>query len=225
MVRLRKAQLENKSLRHNFQHIFSTLTLVTITLGACVSVGKTPDLTQSTDLAPVGSPPALTPDSVTTELQQQETKMKISTSAFADGQPIPKRFTCSGDNSSPELTFESIPTDAKSLALIMDDPDAPSGTFVHWVVYNIPPTLTGLPEKLAADARLSGVGSQGPTSFGRAGYGGPCPPVGKVHHYYFKLYAINLEPTLQPGLDRNALLKQMEGHILAQAQWMGTYQR
>lgn len=151
--------------------------------------------------------------------------MKLSTAAFENGAAIPSRYTCSGDNISPALVIEGIPANTKSLALIMDDPDAPGGTWVHWVLYNIPPGLAGLTEKVPADAGVSGIGSQGPTSFGRPGYGGPCPPAGKAHRYFFKLYALDLEPALKVGLDKPALLKQIDGHILAQAQLMGTFQR
>jgi Raf kinase inhibitor-like YbhB/YbcL family protein len=154
-----------------------------------------------------------------------EGNMKISTSAFADGQPIPAVYTCSGDNISPALTFEGVPGTAKSLALIMDDPDAPGGIWVHWVLYNIPVSLTGLPEKVSTTAKVSGIGTQGLTSFGSPGYGGPCPPAGKAHHYYFKLYALDLDATMAGGLNKAGLLKQMEGHILAQAEWIGTFQR
>lgn len=154
-----------------------------------------------------------------------ESQMKITTPAFTDGQPVPARYTCTGENISPALVFEGLPAGAKSLALIVDDPDAPGGTWVHWVLYNLPPGLAGLPEKLASGATLSGTGSQGPTSFGRPGYGGPCPPPGKPHRYFFKLYALDLEPSMPVGLDKTALLKQMDGHILAQAQLMGTFQR
>lgn len=206
--------------------IFMSLIMVTLALSACTSVGDHPTATMPVEPTAVGTAQTLPSRSAATQtLLIKETEMKLSTSAFTDGQPIPTRYTCSGENISPTLAIEGVPTGAKSLVLIMDDPDAPSGTWVHWVLYNIPPTVTDLPERLASDAQLSGIGSQGPTSFGRPGYGGSCPPAGKAHRYFFKLYALDLEPTLKAGLDKGSLLKQMEGHILAEAQVMGTYQR
>jgi len=151
--------------------------------------------------------------------------MKITTSAFADGQPIPQKYTCSGENVSPALAWSGVPASAKSLALVTEDPDAPSGTFIHWVLYNLPPSLSELPEKVPTGAAVEGLGSQGSTGFGKPGYGGPCPPAGKPHRYYFKLYALDLAPQLASGLNAAGLQQQMQGHILAQAQWMGTFQR
>ncbi len=151
--------------------------------------------------------------------------MYISSPAFDNSQPIPAKFSCQGVNVSPLLAWSGIPSRAKSLALITEDPDAPSGTFYHWVLYNMQPSLTGLPEKVPTTAEVAGVGTQGNSSFGRTGYSGPCPPPGKAHRYYFTLYATDLDPTLPPGLNANSLQKQIQGHILAQAQWMGTYQR
>ncbi len=174
-----------------------------------------------------GSAATLQPAATGTGTPQSnmEDTMKISSPAFNDGQPIPKKFTCQGENVSPALSWSDVPAEARSLALVTEDPDAPSGTFIHWVVYNMPHTLTGLPEKVAATAEVIGIGSQGIAGFGRAGYGGPCPPPGKPHRYYFKLYALDLDPSLPPGLNAAGLQKQIAGHILAQAQWMGTYQR
>jgi hypothetical protein len=151
--------------------------------------------------------------------------MIISSPAFDDGQPIPQKFTCQGDNFSPALSWSGIPTQTQSLALVIEDPDAPSGTFIHWIVYNMAPGLNGLPEKVPAAPQVAGIGAQGIGGSGRAGYGGPCPPAGKPHRYFFKLYALDLAPQLPPGLNAAGLKKQIAGHVLAQAQWMGTYQR
>ncbi len=149
----------------------------------------------------------------------------ITSKAFSQGQSIPSKFTCEGDNLSPALEWSSVPAGAKSLALIMDDPDAPMGTFVHWVIYNLPTRLAGLPEGVALDEQVNGIGTQGKNSAGRTGYTGPCPPPGKIHHYYFKVYALDQATSFAPGLGKAQLLSLIEGHILAQGQVMGTYER
>ncbi len=158
-------------------------------------------------------------------VQVTEQTMIISSPSFKDGQPIPVKFSCLGENVSPALAWSGLPSGTKSLALITEDPDAPSGTFTHWVIYNMPATLTGLPEKVTPTPVVNGIGTQGNTSFNRTGYGGPCPPAGKPHRYFFKLFALDLDPQLPAGLTSAALQRSMQGHILAQAQWMGTFQR
>jgi len=151
--------------------------------------------------------------------------LTLSTTAFANGQPIPQAFTCDGKNSSPALQWSGVPAETKSLALIVEDPDAPMGTFTHWVLYNLPPNLTGLNESVPRLATLANLGTQGLNDFRKTAYDGPCPPAGKAHRYYFRLYAVNIEPNLPGGLTRPKLLNQIQGHILAQGEWMGTYQR
>jgi len=151
--------------------------------------------------------------------------IRLTSSAFADGAPIPAKYTCDGENISPPLAWTNVPKAGKSLALIGDDPDAPLGTWVHWVVYNIPPTLTEFAERIPATETISNGAIQGTTSFKRVGYGGPCPPAGKPHHYFFKLYALDTELTLKPGATKDELLKAMAGHILAEGQLVGTYQK
>ena len=153
------------------------------------------------------------------------TALSISSPAFKDGDAIPRKFSCDDENISPALIWSGIPGGARSLALIADDPDAPIGTFTHWVIYNLPPGLTGLPEGVAKTAQVTGGGTQGRNSASQTGYFGPCPPPGKAHRYFFKLYALDLEPTLAPGLSAAKLQQAMQGHILAQGQWMGKYQR
>ncbi len=149
--------------------------------------------------------------------------MKLTSSAFVEGGMIPKEYTCDGDDISPPLAWSAVPTGAKSLALICDDPDAPVGTWVHWVLFNLPPTRAGLPERVSAEKDAAG-GMHGINSWKRLGYGGPCPPSG-THRYFFKLYA--LDTTL--SLDNKAAAKDVQaalgGHVLAQAQLMGKYQR
>jgi Raf kinase inhibitor-like YbhB/YbcL family protein/uncharacterized protein (TIGR00297 family) len=159
---------------------------------------------------------------------QKEVNMSvisISSPAFRDGDTIPRKFSCDGDNVSPALSWSGIPGGARSLALIADDPDAPMGTFTHWVIYNLPPGLTGLPEGIAKTVQVTGGGTQGSNSASQTGYFGPCPPPGKAHRYFFKLYALDLEPALAPGLNAAKLQQAMQGHILVQGQWMGKYQR
>jgi Raf kinase inhibitor-like YbhB/YbcL family protein len=118
-----------------------------------------------------------------------------------------------------------VPPAAKSLALICDDPDAPMGTWVHWVIYDLPPATAGLAEGMPKSPELANGAKQGMNDYKRLGYGGPCPPPGKPHRYFFKLYAFGAKPDLKPGLTKKDLLKAMDGHVLAEGQLMGTYQR
>ena len=141
--------------------------------------------------------------------------------AFAAGQPIPARYTCSAENLSPALTWGALPIAARSLALVVDDPDAPMGTFTHWVVYNLPAAST----QISDAPQFSAPTLQGRNSFGKSEYGGPCPPAGKPHRYFFKLYALDLEPDLPAGLNAARLMQSIDGHILAEAQFFGTFGR
>jgi len=152
-------------------------------------------------------------------------KLELTTTAFANGQPIPRRHTSDDQDLSPALQWSGAPPATKSLALICDDPDAPMGTWVHWVVYDLPPAAAGLAEGVSKSPELANGAKQGVNDFRRIGYGGPAPPPGKAHRYFFKLYALDLKPDLQPGLTKKDLLKAMEGHVLAEGQLMGTYQR
>lgn len=151
--------------------------------------------------------------------------MEIKSSAFQNGKTIPKKYTCEGDDISPPLAWSGVPQGTKSFALISDDPDAPAGTWVHWVLYNLPASATNLPEGVPTTETLSDGARQGETNFRHLGYGGPCPPPGKPHRYYFKLYALDiaLKPPTAPT--KTELLKMMEGHSLAEAQLMGTYEK
>lgn len=151
--------------------------------------------------------------------------IQVTSSAFKDEGSIPAKYTCDGQNVSPPLKWNSIPKATKSIALIADDPDAPRGTWVHWVVYGLPPSLRELPENVpAAESVLGNGGRQGTTDFGKIGYGGPCPPNG-THRYFFKVYALDTDPHLNPGLTKAQLLKAMEGHVLGEGQLMGKYTR
>jgi Raf kinase inhibitor-like YbhB/YbcL family protein len=151
--------------------------------------------------------------------------IQITSAAFADGQPIPAKYTCDGNNVSPPLQWTNPPANTKSFALIADDPDAPAGTWVHWVLYDLPPDTIELPEGVAKTQAISNGAKQGLNSWPRLGYGGPCPPPGKPHRYSFKIYALDTMPGLKPGATKKDLLKAMEGHVLAEGQLMGTYQR
>lgn len=151
--------------------------------------------------------------------------LKLTSPAFAEGQPIPANYTGDGPDVSPPLQWSGVPAGAKSLALICDDPDAPVGTWVHWVLYGLPASATELPENVPPHETLPSGARQGVNDFGRVGYGGPAPPPGKPHRYYFKLYALDTELNLKPKATKPELLRAMEGHILAQGQLMGTYQR
>jgi Raf kinase inhibitor-like YbhB/YbcL family protein len=151
--------------------------------------------------------------------------IKITSSAFADEQPIPSKYTCDGENLSPPLKWDQIPETAKSLALICDDPDAPSRTWVHWVVYDLPATTRELPEAVPAKEEVAAGAKQGRNDFKRLGYGGPCPPAGDAHRYYFKLYALDTELNLGAGATKGDVEKAMQGHILAEGKLMGKYKR
>jgi hypothetical protein len=150
--------------------------------------------------------------------------MEIKSSAFGSGEMIAAKYTCDGADFSPPLEWSGSPAETKSLALICDDPDAPMGTWVHWVIYDIPPTATMLAEGITREKDLPGGGTQGVNDFRKIGYGGPCPP-GGTHRYFFKLYALDTMLGLKPGITKDQLLKAMRGHILAEAQIMGTYKR
>ena len=150
--------------------------------------------------------------------------LEITSTAFSEGEMIPTRYTCDGPDVSPDLSWSGVPDAAKSLALICDDPDAPMGTWVHWVLFNIPSNASGLPAEIPSDDALENGARHGTNDFGRLGYGGPCPP-GGTHRYYFKLYVLDTELNLDSGVTKDQLLDAMKGHILAEAQLMGTYKR
>jgi Raf kinase inhibitor-like YbhB/YbcL family protein len=155
---------------------------------------------------------------------EDKTEIKLTSAAFKEGQLIPRTYTCEGVNISPPLDWSGVPKSAKTLAIICDDPDAPSGTWVHWVLYNLPADNIGLVENLPATEKLAAGGFQGKNDFEKIGYGGPCPPSG-THRYFFKIYALDSELPLKAGATKAELLKTMEGHIVLQGQLMGTYRR
>lgn len=152
-------------------------------------------------------------------------ELQVSSSAFREGETIPRQYTCDGEDLSPPLAWSGVPGGTRSIALIADDPDAPVGTWVHWVLYDIPPDLTELPGGVAKSPLVAGVGTHGRNDFRRTGYGGPCPPPGKPHRYYFKLYALDTTLNLGSNATKKDLERNMQDHILAQGQLMGTYGR
>jgi len=149
----------------------------------------------------------------------------LKSSAFAAGAEIPKQFTCTAADVSPALEWSNTPEKTASFALIMDDPDAPVGTWVHWVVWNLPPSAHSLPEGVAKREQLEDGSRQGRNDFSKIGYGGPCPPPGKPHRYFFRLYALDVKLALVPGASRQELDAAMKGHVLGQAEYMGTFRR
>lgn len=152
-------------------------------------------------------------------------EIQIQSSAFVAGGTIPQRHTCDGDDISPPLTWSEPPAGTQSLALIVDDPDAPAGTWDHWLLFNIPATVRSLTEGIPPTQVIDGTGTHGNNSWGRPGYGGPCPPKGSTHRYEFKLYALDTVLDLDPGVGKRELEKAMSGHILAAGQLSGRYGR
>jgi Raf kinase inhibitor-like YbhB/YbcL family protein len=151
-------------------------------------------------------------------------QMDITSSAFNEGAMIPGKYTCDGIDISPPLKWSDEPGGTKTFAVICDDPDAPMGTWVHWVLFNLPADIHELSEDIPPTEILQNRARQGKNDFGKIGYGGPCPP-GGAHRYYFKVYALSEELNIESGITKSALLKAMEGKILAEGQLMGRYGR
>jgi len=151
-------------------------------------------------------------------------EITVKSPVFKDGEMIPLKYTCDGENVSPPIMWSEPPAEAKSMVLINDDPDAPAGTWVHWVVYNIPSTVNGFEENIPTGARTPDGALQGTTDFGTIGYGGPCPPSG-IHRYFFKVYALDIDLPFEEGATKKQVVDAMKGHILAQGQIMGRYRR
>jgi Raf kinase inhibitor-like YbhB/YbcL family protein len=150
--------------------------------------------------------------------------MQIMSSAFKDGTEIPQEYTCDSEDVSPPLEWNSIPEGTETFALICDDPDAPMGTWVHWVVFNIPGDIMLLPERVPPERELDNGAIQGMNDFKKIGYGGPCPPSG-THRYFFKIYALDTHLDLPSGATKDHLMLAMEGHVLDESHVMGTYRR
>jgi Raf kinase inhibitor-like YbhB/YbcL family protein len=154
-----------------------------------------------------------------------QAQMKLMSPTIAPGAPIANDYACTGGDRSPSLSWSNAPQNTKTFALVVEDPDAPGGTFIHWVAYNIPARVTALPEGVPQSAEIAGGGKNGINEFDHVGYNGPCPPPGKVHHYHFRLYA--LDSTIDPGdkADASAVKSAMNGHVLASAELVGTFQK
>ena len=150
--------------------------------------------------------------------------LTLSSESLKDGM-LPKEFTCDGEDKSPALAWTHPPESAKSLALTVTDPDAPGGTFTHWVVYNLPANINGLPVGVPKQGQLAHGGRQGKTDFGQVGYGGPCPPAGKPHRYVFTLYALDSEVDVPAGAPRDHVEAAMRGHVLAKGELTARYRR
>ncbi len=150
--------------------------------------------------------------------------MEIKSPAFKHEDMIPAQYTCDGRNISPPLQWSGAPAETNSFALICDDPDAPAEIWVHWVMFDIPATVNGLPEYMSREKEITGLGKNGKNTGGNFGYDGPCPP-GGTHRYNFKLYALDALLNLKPGATKEELLKAMKGHVLNEAQVMGRYRR
>lgn len=155
----------------------------------------------------------------------QQMDFTISSTAFQNGGDIPKKFTCDGADVSPQLAWAGAPPKTQSLALIVDDPDAPAGAWTHWVLYDLPANMAELQESVNKIDKLDNEARQGRNDFRKLGYGGPCPPPGKPHRYYFKLYALDAKLNLAPGASKEEVERSMQGHVLAKAELMGKYSR
>lgn len=151
--------------------------------------------------------------------------LAISSGSFPNGGDVPREFTCDGADVSPQLSWSQPPAGTQGFALIADDPDAPGGTWTHWILYDLPPSASALPEGASKTGALPGGAKEGLNDFGKPGYGGPCPPPGARHRYFFRLYALDRSSGLKPDSSRQELEKSMQGHVLQSAEWMGKYQR
>jgi Raf kinase inhibitor-like YbhB/YbcL family protein len=193
---------------------FYLLISISLSLSACVSSKAT------ATLQPTASPPE------TANSTEADMSFKLTSDAFAPGQSIPAKYSCIGKNISPPLAWNDGPAGTQSFALIMEDPDAPFGTWVHWVLYNIKPDIRSLQEDLPITGKNIDPNAiyVGKNSSGNIGYDGPCPPSG-THRYFFKFYSLDTVISLLPGATKEQLLKEMDGHILAQAELMGTFSK
>lgn len=155
------------------------------------------------------------------------TTFTLTSRSIQDGQPIREQYTADGEDMSPQLAWQNVPEGAVELALMVEDPDAPGGDFVHWVVYNIPASMNGIDEGLPKghhpDTQVDFV--QGRNDFGKVGYNGPAPPPGKVHHYHFRLMALDKKLDLPANADKGDLRQAVRGHVIAETELVGTYQR
>ena len=194
--------------------IFLSLPLIVVFIAGCAQPSTPPE-----EKAPPSKPEILTPS------KESEQQFVITSPAFAEGEKIPVKYTCNGQNISPPLDWSQEPAGTAALALIMDDPDAPIGVFTHWVIFNLPQATQKLPEAIPPEGKLASGALQGKNGFGKIGYFGPCPPPGAAHRYRFAVYALDKLLDLVAGASKEQVLEAMKGHILAQVQLVGTYQR
>ena len=154
-----------------------------------------------------------------------EAQLTLTSPAISPGAAIASYFSCTGADRSPALAWSNAPQSTRTFALVVEDPDAPGGTFIHWVAYNIPVSVTSLPAGVPQSTEIAGGGTNGINGFDRVGYNGPCPPPGKIHHYHFRLFAV--DSTLTPGdkADAAALESAMKGHVVASTELVGTFER
>jgi len=199
-------------MRHLYVYIS---VLIALLLSACAS-----------STATATSEPEATASGALESTTEADMSFKLTSDAFANGQSIPAKYSCIGKNVSPALTWNEPPAGTQSFALIMDDPDAPVGTWVHWVLYNVKPDVRNLQEDLPITGKNIDPDAifVGKNSGGKIGYDGPCPPSG-THRYFFKFYALDTLISLLPGASKDQLLKEMDGHILAQTELMGTFSK
>jgi hypothetical protein len=204
------------------KHTLLILILGILLLGACTASTESSEPEAPSAVGPTEQPAEATeapePTIAATEEMEENAPLALTSTAFAQGEPIPVKYSCDGDDISPPLTWGDPPEDTQSQALIMDDPDAPGGTWDHWVIFNLSADMRELPEAASVTATV------GKNSWGRSDYGGPCPP-GGTHRYFFKLYALDTTLSLDENANKSQVLAAVEGHILAETELMGTFSR
>lgn len=151
--------------------------------------------------------------------------LTLNVHGFEAGEKIPAVFACDGDDISPQLSWKGIPEETMSLAVLMYDPDAPRGTFNHWILYNIPPSITTIDENVPSGEKVEGTGTHGKNDFGNTEYGGPCPPAGKEHRYFFELVCLKSNEKIKAGLSREEFEREIEGNVIQRVTYMGVYER
>lgn len=211
----------SKVLRLHFARRGATVWLgIALTLSACAAPA-TPEPPTATPV-----PPTATPPPPTATLTPTPAPFTLTSTAFEANQPIPLQYSCEGDNISPPLAWSGVPAGTASLALVMDDPDAVAvvgKVYDHWLLYNLPADLTALAEAMPSKTTFADGSAHGRNSTRLRGYTGPCPPAGPAHNYVFRLYALDIKLPLESGATKDELLAAMEGHILAQAELIGTF--
>lgn len=196
--------------------------VISILLAACAAESTPTAMPTAEEPEPTAVPAATATEEEDPAVE--EVDFKLTSSAYLQGDPIPASYSCDGENTSPRLTWTNPPEGTQSFALIFDDPDAPGGTWVHWVLFNLPAEARSLPANVPPDATLANGAVHGSNSWDSIGYGGPCPPGGE-HRYFMKLYALDSALELEVGATKEQLLEAMENHIVAEAELMGTYSR